>query len=544
MKFLKKKISLKIAAGIVIASVSTLAIIVPLIYSMIFSLLISDFERSKSEITRLVAINATGAIRWKRSKTAEKSYTTITSDKRNPAYAILAITKDLKIVSEYDTETMGTQQFLSLISPKLDQSKKGNITVLRNKSSFIVIAPTNLSKAGQPYGHIAIAWSLKEINERTLQTGINIFLILSGMIIILVISILYSIRITVTKPLANIAQRMRQLAQGDTTTIIPEAHKIDEIGGMAKAVSVFKENAIERQKLQEEQDQEVKAKLNREKELGSLIHTFKSSISHVIDSVDAAAKQMNQTSKGLTEIADNTNTNSTEAAESATLVSNNMQSVASTVEEFSASITEISQQVVRASKVVNQAADKTSKTNENVNELATAAHRIGEAIILIQQIAEQTNLLALNATIEAARAGDAGKGFAVVANEVKGLANQTAKATEEISQYIERVQASTDFAVSSIGEISGIMTEVTSITNSIASSIEEQSSATSEISHNLQNSASGSKNVANNVDDILAGINRTASSANKVSSASTELMEKSIDLRKNITKFLDDVKVI
>ncbi len=537
---LNMSVSSKIVAGVVLLGVIALLVLIPVMSSMIRASLMSEFESSKKEITRLIAAGASGAIRWKRAKVVAEAYKSIVKDPKKPADAIVAITLDGTVVSEHATSSMSSKALLAevkALTPKQLEKPVGKSL----PKSYVIVAPTEKSRSGKLYGYVAIAWSLDEVESYVSSTLWSLIGTLAIMIASLVIAIMFAIKFLITKPLTHISQRMSELAEGDTDKDIPESGRHDEIGNMAKAVAIFRDNAIERLRLEGIQNEENAFRFEREDSLRKLISSFDTSVGEIISSLESSAGEMSHSSSNMSELADVTQGQTSAAASASTEVSANVQSIAAMIEEFSASIGEISQQVGRSSDVVSNAANRTKSTNDDVAELASAAQKIGEAIVLIQQIAEQTNLLALNATIEAARAGDAGKGFAVVANEVKGLANQTAKATEEISQYIERVQASTDSAVTAIGEIAEIMTEVTEITGSIASATEEQSAATQEIATNIHSAAMGTKGVAEHVESIADGINETAASAGGVRTVSGTLQGKTANLREHITKFLKDV---
>ncbi len=533
-------IASKFSFGLVLLGIICLMVLVPLITSMTRTGLVKEFESARKEITRLVAINASGAIRWKKAEVVKDAYYSIASDPEEPAYAIVAVTSGMKQIIGFGSEQFKEKDLLAKVQERAKDAVDNPVSISTG-NAFVVIAPTKKSKKGKIYGHLAIAWSLKQIDAEVTGTMWNLLITLIGMIAILVLAIMFTMTHFVARPISRISDSMSLLADGNTNENIPETHRGDEIGKMAAAVGVFQNNAKERLRLEQVQKEESLAREAHEAEIKVLIKDFNSSIGDIITGLDDAAGEMNDTSATLSAVADETQNQTRSASSASTDVSENVQSVAAMVEQFSASIKEISQQVGRSTEVVSNAATRTKNTNSDVAELASAAQRIGEAIVLIQQIAEQTNLLALNATIEAARAGDAGKGFAVVASEVKGLANQTAKATEEISEYIERVQVSTDSAVTAIGEIAEIMNEVTEITTSIASATEEQSATTSEIAHSIQQAANRTKGVADNVESIAGGINETADSANKVQSAASSLSSKTNVLRDHISKFLKKV---
>jgi methyl-accepting chemotaxis protein len=347
----------------------------------------------------------------------------------------------------------------------------------------------------------------------------------------------------ITGALGTLRTRMEKLAAGNLAVDIPEAAQRDEVGAMGRTVQVFKDNALSMRQLQAEQE-EIKnaAERNKKQVLATLADTFETKVRGIVDIVSGAATRMQATAHSMSQTAAGTRQQSVAATAGANQATANVQTVAAASEELSVSIGEIGRQVVRAAGVSQQAADEGERTNATVAGLAEAAEKIGEVVKLINDIASQTNLLALNATIEAARAGDAGKGFAVVASEVKSLANQTAKATDDIRAQIAAIQAETKAAVDDIQKISKTILEVNEISSSIASSVEEQKAATQEITRNVQQAASGTQDVSRNIEAVGNAVDKSGVAASEVLAAATELASQSQALRREVDQFLLTVR--
>jgi methyl-accepting chemotaxis protein len=346
----------------------------------------------------------------------------------------------------------------------------------------------------------------------------------------------------VTRPLRNMTGAMLKVAAGDDQTVIPSLGQKDEVGRLAGALEAFKLNLIESKRLVVEQEAERSAKERRAAVLDSLIKGFDTTIGNIVGTVSASATELEAAANTLTKTAETTQELSATVAAASEEASANVNSVASATEEMASSVNEIARQVHESSKIAGEAVKQAEKTDARIAELSQAATRIGDVVKLITSVAEQTNLLALNATIEAARAGEAGRGFAVVASEVKALAAQTAKATEEIGTQIAGIQAATQDSVGAIKEISGTIGRISEIAATIAAAVEEQGAATQEISRNVQQAAQGTAQVASNITDVNRGAGETGAASAQVLSSAQSLSKESNHLKLEVDKFLHTVR--
>ncbi|HCK19076.1 MAG TPA: methyl-accepting chemotaxis protein, partial [Thalassospira sp.] len=350
------------------------------------------------------------------------------------------------------------------------------------------------------------------------------------------------VRGNLLRRLAGLQKSMISLADGDLEVAVPSAGS-DEISAMGRAVDVFKANAIKVRDMQAEEE-----RLNRERnealrdELLTLADNLQGEVESAVNEIAALAEQLQGVSGQMTDSAELVSGQSDEVSKSADEATGNVETVASATEQLSSSNAEINRQMAETTRISNEAAQRAQHTNELVNSLSQSASRIGEVIALITDIAEQTNLLALNATIEAARAGDAGKGFAVVAAEVKNLANQTEKATEEISGQITGIQKATGESVNAIGEIGSIIDSLNEIATTISAAVEEQGAATDEITRNVRGAADRTRAVSASIAEVANETGRTGKLSGEVLTTSRSASEKVSEMRTRISSILDDLR--
>jgi methyl-accepting chemotaxis protein len=346
----------------------------------------------------------------------------------------------------------------------------------------------------------------------------------------------------VSQGIASIVRTMRSLSQGDLAVEIPSAGNDTEISQMAFTLQLFKEALITKKASDDDAAAESNAKIARSIRVDGATRDFEAVIGQLIESLSSSSIGLDTAASTLTTTADSTGRTSSEAAAASQEVSSNVQSVATTAEEITSSVQAIGHKVQEASQIAGEAVKQARSTDGKIAQLSQSAARIGDVIKLITDVAEQTNLLALNATIEAARAGEAGRGFAVVASEVKALAAQTARATDEISAQIASMQAATNESVLAIREIGTTITLISEISATISAAVEQQGSATQEIARHVQHAAKRSGVVASSIADVSRGAGETGSASGQVLSSAKTISVESVRLRAEVEKFLATVR--
>jgi methyl-accepting chemotaxis protein len=365
---------------------------------------------------------------------------------------------------------------------------------------------------------------------------------LGALALLLVAAGIFIVIRSIVRPLSAITATTRRVAEGGEQVEIPHVERTDEIGALARAIEIFQGAMDRNRNLHSQISLESRARGERSRHIDASVEQFRQAIGAVLHAVTENASAMRNAAQTITRVTSNASERAEAAAGATTQASGNVSAVAGATEQLSASVEEIGRQVRQSAGAVEQTGQRTEKSIAEIESLAAATQRIDGVVTLIQTIAEQTNLLALNATIEAARAGDAGRGFAVVAHEVKALAGQTAKATEEIGQNVGMIQSSTKDAVDAVRDIGQAVAEINNITSNIASAIRQQDAATREISANAQSAAQGNETLVSNIGSLRDAIGETSSAAACVLTASGDLTKTAETLSREVERFFQNLR--
>jgi methyl-accepting chemotaxis protein len=435
--------------------------------------------------------------------------------------------------------------YIEAAKKMVDQAFIDNYAAQKGFDDFITVFETLEEKMGATSDAI-------QQSADTIQAGINsktrtLFVLLAVIIALSVIAVVGVLTLTarsVVRPVKAMTSAMASLAAGDLSTEVPGRARKDEIGAMAGALEVLKENSVRAQQLSSEQGEVHESQRQRAEALERLCLEFDSEMSKVLGDVATSLQTMQGAVTSMAKSAEETAGEASHANEASAQTASSVGSVASATGELTNTISEITHKVAQSNQIAGEAANQARQTNEQIKGLAIAAEKVGNIVQLINAIAGQTNLLALNATIEAARAGEAGKGFAVVASEVKNLASQTAKATEEIASHVGAIQNETQRSVSAIQSVAAIIEQINQITAAVATAVEQQGAATQEIVRSVDQASGGTREVTESINTVVGAAGESRNAAARLSDVTSALSSQSQSLRTGVERFLANVKAV
>jgi len=494
-------------------------------------------DRNDVRETELLATTMSAAVRYAQEDAIKDAYAGVVNAEGSSAANVLVRDKAGKELSSFAAKSLPHAD-LGHVPTVVERTQ-----LIASDDHLVAVVPITAGGNKEVVGTLTIAWSRAPLLDQ-IWRGVSVSLEIATAILASMVALLaYLLHRTMSRPLTRLNAAMSSLAAGDLTAPVPESNRNDEIGAMERAVKVFKDNALEVKRLEEAQAaRDAAAATEKRAAMSRLADQFNSSVKEVVAEVSQAAEDLHASAEALSASAERGRNESAVVASATVQASTNVASVAQAAVQLSESLDRISEQVGNSAQIAQGAFETAGRTNTTVQSLAQGAQNIGDVVRVISDIASQTNLLALNATIEAARAGEAGRGFAVVASEVKSLANQTARATEEISAQIAAMQGSTNEAVTAIIAISQTIEEMNKIATTVADAVGHQLAQTREIVSNVQQASVGTQEVASSIDTVDRASQETGASAQQVLDSASLLSRRFATLADQVENFLAEVR--
>ncbi|WP_431854590.1 methyl-accepting chemotaxis protein [Azospirillum sp.] len=540
--FFMRSISQKIIVWVVLLLALGLGSLITYQAMKVRELALTVFDQGSTQVTRLLGDNMASAVKYARTEAIKGSYAEVAQNAQAGLDAVLVLDKSGKPLDSYTRAGVDAAAVARFAEGTRARAESGAV-VQSTDTQTLVITPVVSGTQRERVGYLAAAWSRKAVVDQIASDTETSVIISLAVVVVLVLALYVLVRRIVITPTLEISTAMQMISDNNLDIRLSCLKRADEIGTIARAVGVFRDSTAKVRVLNEEQERtKAEAEAARKTLMAQLAQDFEANVSTLVERALMAASEMGEFAHTLAKRVAEAEKGAVEIASATSHTMENVGSIASATEQLSATTAEISQRITQSVEGARNTAEAADQTSHTIEALANQALRIGDIVKLINDIASKTNLLALNATIEAARAGDAGKGFAVVASEVKQLANQTAKATEDITQQINGVQSSTQRAVDEIKYISKVAEGAREIATGIAAAVEEQNITTHEISRAANHAATGTQAVATNIDLVTGEVVDASHMAKDLLDATRKVSEQFNLLRQQVSNFISHVR--